>query len=1256
MLQAFGSCVRQGQTADADESAKPKIAMFGLKKVLDIYYILSNGKTITDASGTVSLLRQAERGQTIPNIFQQFVIEVRAAILPSLMELWDSSLVEKLPEATTKRLVDILKMVAGEEGDPPAISHDKVSSLSMLPNSLRRTALNCFANTRYHKAPFYLLQYTDARFNWRSVRRAVEELRGGEFTEDLIQEAIFRANGNASTARDYCTAHSRGLAGSPNPIPSDDSDTSELVSPPKTRTDRTPSQGAGSSDPDRMSLDEPPFTPRENLGDPDNRGSQVIDDGSAEGRNRPSRDEPTDHPRGTPGSKNASTHGNPFLAAKDTLEKQRSNLRKDLIDRCLDVIRNHPNSAIEVSELIYSLVIRHQVAETHEEVCVTVTSAISSLRCLDEDDVKKNGRCIASFAHLLGLLLQDEQFFQNNIDLLRGTTDDYISLLNFPAPATSSELPPWVPYILLILESFLRHDARPIAAQWKPPKSLDELVAAPVIRMPTLLVDPAQQRQLTDAILNLLRRVGKEEVIATSVLRLLVILTRDRSLAKYVGDKKNLQLLFLMAKQLVATGFEKIKQSKLTQQVMTILRHVIEDEDTVKQILRTEIKREFAAMTRNQRSSPDIPAYLRQMSPLALRAPAIFVDLTNELMEIAKWNPSHVERPFVISLKELVDNKSDSEEVKEDRATDGSATQDVKQSTEPADKDMHDAPKPQDSKRPLVENPDGVVHFLLSELVNYREVDDKEVSLPSKDTEVEIELSEQDHATPPNTDSIANDKKDKKSTKPIFKSEEHPIFIYRCFLLNCLTELLQSYNRTKVEFINFKRSAPPLSTGTPVKPRTSVLNYLIYDLLCQGNLSGTNDTIAAKKKSATSTHTQKLLVALVSKTKERPFDRISPKYAYDEELELQFVRKFVLDTILKAYERTPGSDESLEIRYSRMQSLSELMNHMVGERDKEHGANSRTPDSIQARSQLQLRRLMFEKGYLEKLTSSIAEINLNYPGVKRAIKYILRVLRVLTDTAKELSQSDLLPNSADAAEHVDEDLYSNSSLSELEDGREDTPDLYRNSSLGMLEPRDDDESGEDDEDVEDIYGDEYDDEMEYEEEGISDDDQDNISEDSEMGEIEGLSGDPRMVEVIMDEDEDDEDDDDSDSDDDDDEDDSEDLDSADMEDVESRVEIVNEDGHPMEDDGESGWESDDADDDDLEAELDYEAEVQDADEAHMHGIGPRPADLLNNMARALIEGDEYDPDLMDEHYLDDAHDDDGTIPPILCHVVPEPRN
>ena len=1252
MLTVFSTCVHEGDSS-SEESSKPKVAAFGLKKILDLYFILANGKYITETNGTVNLQRYTDKSLTVPNIYTQLVVEIRAIILRAISELWKSPVVEKIPDQTAKRLIDVLKLIALAENEPQSTPKDKVRRLS---NSVSSDSIGN-VNTP-QQVPFSLLNYNNSRFNWATARSAIEQL-SAEFDSDLVYEAVFRANGSSNVARDYCRAHSSGIAGSRNPIPAEDADTSAASETPPTRPGRTSSHGTGSSDADRMSLDDTENIAADSLGDLLEHSSQTAQGNNAQPHG--DNDEPstaTAAEASETGQASSSPKSSQFVATKEDLDAQRTELRKDMIDRCLDVIRTHPGTAIEVSDLINAMVIRQQNREMQDDVCSTLTFALSSL-ALDEEEKKRNGKCIASYAHLLALLLQDEGFFRQNLDTLREKVEEYTAFVKPPSSVSGEELPPWIPYVLLILELLLRQDERPVAAQWKPPMTMEENIAQPVFDMPIPMVNESQRQSLLHSLLDLLPRIGKEDVLATSVLRILVILTRNRTLAKLVGDKKNLQRLFLMAKQLAGSGPERLKQSRMTAHIVMILRHIVEDEDVLRQLMRAEIKSEFANISRSNRAHPDIGTFLRHSTPLALRAPDIFVQVANDVLEIQKWNPAAEPRLPLIALKDEHDAQTE-----QDTRPGGSSTvQDVKPSTEPADKDMTDTPtKPHDNKRPLVENPDGVVHFLLSELVNYREVDDKEPALPNNEPSAEANAEVGSEAiaadepqgtpTPGTVDSPDADSKEKKPPKPAFKPEEHPIFVYRCFLLNCLTELLQSYNRTKVEFINFKRSAPPLPSNTPIKPRSTVLNYLIFDLLCQSSLSGTHDTIASKKKAATSAHTQRVLVALVSKTKEKPVDRSLPKFAYDEgETDLQFVRKFVLDTILKAYEKAPTSDDPMETRYSRMQSLAELMNHMVGERDRDHSSHTRNSDSTHVRSQAQLRRLMYEKGFLEKLTSSIAEINLNFPSVKRAIKYILRVLRILTDTAKELSHANLLPSNP-SVDVVDDDLGSTSSLSDLEDDREDTPDLYRNSSLGMLEPGGgDDESEDDDEDGEDLYGDEYDEEMDYDEEGMSEDEQDNISEDSEMGEIEGLPGDHDVVEVIMDgeDDDDDEDDSDDDEDEDDDDEDDDDLDSADMEEVEDRVEIINEDGEPIDDDGHSDWESDTGspDEEELEDHLDYEAEAQGADVAHIPGMPPPPG-LLGNMARALIEGDEYDPDLMDEHYPDDGLDDDGSY--IVFHL------
>ena len=92
------------------------------------------------------------------------------------------------------------------------------------------------------------------------------------------------------------------------------------------------------------------------------------------------------------------------------------------------------------------------------------------------------------------------------------------------------------------------------------------------------------------------------------------------------------------------------------------------------------------------------------------------------------------------------------------------------------------------------------------------------------------------------------------------KAEQHPKFIYRCFILQALSEFLSWYNRAKIEFIGFSRKAAPREAITPSKPRSAVRNYLLNDIIPLGTLIHTEE-IAHKKRATTS---QWAILAIVS--------------------------------------------------------------------------------------------------------------------------------------------------------------------------------------------------------------------------------------------------------------------------------------------------------------------------------------------------------------------------------------------------------
>ncbi|KAK1832134.1 E3 ubiquitin protein ligase [Podospora conica] len=1242
MLQKFADVVCKAGS-EGEEANKAKMAAVSMKKILEIYSVVVNGKNVVDSVQQTALARQESPGKEYGHLL---VVELRMIILPVIRKLWESEdLIAKSSTEVLGKIIDILKAIAGADNEAHAPQRSDNTKFQQIFKDRKPPALFAWTSATYQEQ--------------------VRSLTASYGDQGLAQEAVYRAIGKPDDAAEYCRAHLKGVAGKRNPIPE-----AEAYQPQATPKD--PKGGGADPTPaaDPMALDSVPadalpavisslLEDETGQGDMDSSEEDPSDSDDDEGTASPTA---ADHDASevavgstSVGSQPPSAQSPPAIARED-LDEERGRLRKDLIDRCLDVIRAHPDSVFEVADLIDKSILKGDSEDKRTEVGDVLANALMSFAFNDEEDRKVSGPSIAAYAHLLSLLLRDKAFFKATVPTLKENINEYLEFLKLPSAHSSDELSPWIPYVLLIFELLLADDALPVEAKWKPPTGDDDEGELPVLVPRESNLSADNKNDLLTAVLEILPRIGKEEALAISVLRILVILTRDRRMAKTVGDKRNLQRLFLMAKQLCGVGAGRLKQSRVTDSIMIVLRHIVEDEKTIRQVMQSEI-RQYLSNSNSQRNgrAMEIVSYLRHLSHAALRDPELFVQVTVETAKLYRYSPptpgeASAKHVALVLRDQLPDSASPAKDSSIDPAvqatsdltiSDDKATSDVKLTTEPADKEMPDAPKTPglELKRPNLTDPDGVVHFLLCELLNYRDVEDKELStLVDKEPRETPEASSSSADLPSQSakDSTSEPRdKDKKTSKPVFKSEEHPIFMYRCFLLDCLAELLQCFNRAKVEFINFKRSAP-VQNSTPIKPRTSVLNYLLSDLLCFSHTPTPLDSITIKKKAATSHMAASVLVSLVTRTGEKLLDRSSDNFAYDDEPDLLFVRRFVLDTILRAYKDASVPSEPFEIRYQRMVCLAELMSNMIGEKDKDSAPTNPRGMDPGSRSHAQLKRLMFEKGYLAAMTASIADIDLTFPNVKRTIKYILRVLRALTKTGFELSQSEVMPITN--ADQPEDDFASSSSLSDVDDDREETPDLYRNSTLGMLEPggEDDFSEGSDDDD-EDMYdGDQYDEELDYGDE-MSQDGEDNPSDDEdeelgEMGPIEGLSGEPGVVEVIMGENEDDDDDDDMDEDDDDepsdedDDDEDDDLDSDDMEELEDQIQIVDEEGNALADDGGSGWESDEDDehDEEDEEEMDYEAAAQDIDEAHVADFNHARSMGHIGLIRAAMAGDEED--------------------------------
>ncbi|TPR03887.1 hypothetical protein CAN33_002380 [Aspergillus niger] len=1088
--------------SEQDVSARLTSAYGGIKIILSFFSELASGKNIVDSSQTQAMTT-SDRDRDRPDYFQpgQFLVDLRMEILPMARDMWNSDFAAQSSSSVVKCLIDILRSsLDGEYETGAARSSD-------VPPMVADVARRMFVVNKDRMV----------------------SLQEKGFDGQLAKEALYRCNNVYAAAEEYCRAQSR-LRAPPRAEPSP-SDIESIRSTSVAEGSDEPAGDAPSFDNGflersalAMLLAQASGRPTDDASRQDQgqgrsedsevrHGSEflaralthILNDDHATGG-----DEHEESPIITPRISNApggSSSEPSTLPANQSLEqrseqptrrrevttiedldKEREQVRSNLIERCLDILNEHHDVSFELADLIASATRRHRDAESFRREVGEIL--VQSLVSLQMENFQAAGKKVAAYAHLLALVVQDREMYTATLGELKECFTTFLGFIQVLPEKSSDESFPWIGHVLLVLEKLLSDDCQPPQIRWSIPDhenpSADDEQPA---HLEEPLVSLDQKMQLYEALVEILPRIGKDETLALSICRILVILTRTRSIAVRLGEKRSLQRLFVMVKQLSSSTNEKLQGA-----FMLILRHIIEDEDTIRQIMRSEIVANFESKSSRQ---IDTTGYVRQMYHLVLRSPEIFVEVSNEKLKLQRYD--NRQRPQVLTLK--ADKKNSSSDPTTVKEAPDSPEKSEGQAGGASSEDK-DKAKATDLKPPVVENPDGVIHYLLSELLSYKDVDDKEAPTESTDpsapdqseTQIDVEMSIDEPSPSVSSTDAQGTRNNKKSDKPAFKADDHPIYIYRCFLLQCLTELLSSYNRTKVEFINFSRKADP-HAATPSKPRSGILNYLLNALVPVGTMEH-DESVAFKKRSNTSAWTMRVLVALCTKTGEfgGPGRRRNEQdLNEDDEPELAFVRRFVLEHALRSYKEANASNEPLDAKYSRLMSLADLFDKMLS------GYAFVSGETAFASSTRQLAKTMFEKHFISALTASVAEIDLNFPASKRVIKYILRPLNKLTQTAVVLSESSDIST---LAETEDDEISSATSVSDMEDDREETPDLFRHSTLGMLEPRHEEEtsSEESEEEDDEMYDDEYGEEMDYDED-LPEDDGEVVSD--EEDEIEG---------------------------------------------------------------------------------------------------------------------------------------------------------
>ncbi|KAF9340535.1 hypothetical protein BGZ91_001493 [Linnemannia elongata] len=786
-------------------------------------------------------------------------------------------------------------------------------------------------------------------------------------------------------------------------------------------------------------------------------------------------------------------------ARQQELKDARQEVRDTLVERSLELLPLIDGIIFCVRDIFTYLCKDKDSTVLEGLVDVTVTAG-QKHDAADTEHSQETGELFGAHLRLLALLFGEANIQTAMESNVRKLLPQFMSTLAKAASSTSSQKKEssWLSPLLLMVEGFVSlsdeiksvpdeaaGDAKSKASQE------DQAMSEP-------LVAESDLGALLKHCISLLKQVDLSKDVVISVFRILVRLTRHHSLAVEFLEAQGLALMSATLKP------ESIGVQGQQSYIIMVMRHIIEDTTVLQATMEREIVRWFSQPSRPR--AGDIASYLRHNSFLGLRDVDAFISGTLKVCSVTRYDAAH--RAVQLTLTKFMEQqKHDETKNKSKDEIDPTATPAVAASDNDTDKAIEKAQESKAdelaaagssssasapvtaavadaTKKYSSEVSEAVMNFLVNELLNCRMT----ATVPEQSassTGAAIEPATTTLVSAPETPA-SGAKSGTTTTTPEVALD--PAFVHRCFLLQCLNELVASYPCCRVDLMNYSRKKrDPLNTAS--KPRTNWLGYLLNDLIPYRGTVGQLSNTEIRKQSIESNFASSVLVAMCLNS-----DEEEEKKPFSETVQ---VRRFIVDGITRAFKDAMLSTEPIELKYGKFLALSELSYKLLGA----SAAPGVLPKSTNDVS-MNVVKVMLEKNFIMTLTNVVADIDLNYPHAKVMVTALLRPLESLTRLSLKMSRAS--DSNASKPRRRSTPLSAGGSGAGSGD---DAPDLYRNSSLGMfdgtnIESEEDGETGDSSGDEDMFEGEEYDeddvsDASDLSEEDMSDDDEDDIDADED---------------------------------------------------------------------------------------------------------------------------------------------------------------
>ncbi|KAK9047491.1 hypothetical protein V6N11_053333 [Hibiscus sabdariffa] len=285
-------------------------------------------------------------------------------------------------------------------------------------------------------------------------------------------------------------------------------------------------------------------------------------------------------------------------------------------------------------------------------------------------DCRNNSRLSALF-HILALILNEDvgaREIASKTGLVKIVTDLLSKWDSGLADKEKPQVPKWVTTAFLALDRLLQVDTKlnsEIVEQLKGDNvSIRQISVSIDDDKKSKLhssfgsprnIDFHEQKRLIEIACSCLRNQFPSETVH-AVLQLCSTLTRTHSIAVYFLDGGGVSSILSLPTSSLFPGFDNI--------AATIIRHVLEDPQTLQQAMEAEIKQNLVAMANrhsNGRVSPRI--FLVNLSSVISRDPVIFMQAVKSVCQVEMVG----DRPYVVLIKDRDKDKSKEKEKGSDK-------------------------------------------------------------------------------------------------------------------------------------------------------------------------------------------------------------------------------------------------------------------------------------------------------------------------------------------------------------------------------------------------------------------------------------------------------------------------------------------------------------------------------------------------------------------------------------------------------------